>query len=182
MEKIAISGHSKGLGSEFYKKYQEMGHIVSGFSRSNGYDLRDWSMMQKMINEIQDYDVFINIAKPDFVQTTILYELWKVWRKQHKTIINISSSITYSPVCPKDLFDDPAMDAYRTAKVSLNEASAQLCHKSAWPKIILVNPSHLYGQPPTKDEQEKLSRWTETLIKVLAEMQSNQFDLKVINF
>lgn len=182
MKKIAISGHSTGLGAEFYKKYLEMGHTVTGFSRSNGYDLRDWSLMQKMITQILDYDIFISVAKPDFVQTTILYELWKVWRKQRKTIINIGSGITYSPVCPKDLFDDPSMDAYRTAKVSLNEASAQLSHKSAWPKIISVNPSHLYGHPPTKDEQEKMTRWTETLIKILKEIDDNQFDLKVINF
>lgn len=182
MKKIAISGHSKGLGSELYKRYVEMGHTVTGFSRSNGYDLRDWSLMQKMITQILDYDIFISVAKPDFVQTNILYELWKVWRKQNKTIINIGSGITYSPVCPKNLFDDPAMDAYRTAKISLNEASAQLSYKSAWPKIIMVNPSHLYGQLPTKDEQEKLTRWTETLIKILTEIERNQFELKVINF
>ncbi len=182
MKKIAISGHSKGLGSEFHKRYTEMGHIVSGFSRSNGYDLRDWSLMQKMITQIRDYDIFINIAKPDFVQTTILYELWKIWRNQNKTIINIGSGITYLPVCPKNLFDDPAMDAYRTAKISLNEASAQLSYKSSWPKIILVNPSHLYGQFPTQDEKEKLSRWTCTLMQILSEMENNQFDLKVINF
>jgi hypothetical protein len=140
-------------------------------------------LMQKMITQIRDYDIFINIAKPDFVQTTILYELWKVWRGQRKTIINIGSGITYSPVCPKDLFDDPAMDAYRTAKISLNEASAQLSYKSAWPKIVLVNPSHLYSsQPPTEDEQEKLTRWIETLLKILAEIKNNQFNLKVINF
>jgi hypothetical protein len=182
MKKIAITGHSKGLGTEFYKRYLEMGYTVSGFSRSNGYDLRDWSLMQKMITQIQDYDIFINIAKPDFVQTTILYELWKVWRNQHKTIINIGSGVTYSPVCPKNLFDDPDMDFYRTAKISLNEASAQLAYKSTWPKIILVNPSHLYSQPPTLEEQEKLTRWTDTLIKVLTEINDNQFDLKMINF
>lgn len=182
MKKIAISGHSKGLGFEFHKRYTEMGYVVSGFSRSNGYDLRDWSSMQKMITEIQHYDIFISIAKPDFVQTTILYELWKVWKNQHKTIINIGSGITYFPVCPKNLFDDPAMDAYRTAKISLNEASAQLSYKSSWPKIILANPSHLYSHPPTEDEQEKLTKWTDTFLKILSEVDSNQFDLKVINF
>ena len=182
MKKIAISGHSKGLGAEFQKKYLEMGHTVSGFSRSNGYDLRDWSTMQKMITKIRDYDIFINIAKPDFVQTTILYELWKIWRNQHKTIINIGSGIAYAPVCPKNLFDDPAMDAYRTAKISLNEATAQLSYKSAWPKIILVNPSHLYSDPITDNEQKKLVKWTNTFLKILSEVDSNQFDLKVINF
>lgn len=180
--KIAISGHSKGLGAELLKRYTESGHTVSGFSRSNGYDLRDWSLMQKMIAQIEDHDMFVNIAKPDFVQTTILYALWTVWRNQKKTIINIGSGITYMPVCPKNLFEDPAMDAYRTAKISLNEASAQLSYKSPWPRIVLVNPSHLYSQCPSQDEQDKLTRWARLLINILSEMEKNQFDLKVINF
>lgn len=180
--KIAISGHSKGLGAELTNNYIDMGYTVSGFSRSNGYDLRNWSLMQKMIAQIRDHDVFINIAKPDFVQTTILYELWRDWKDQHKTIINISSGITYLPVCPKELFNDPSMDAYRTAKVSLNEASAQLSFKSAWPKIILVLPSHLYSHDPTSDEQIKLTKWTKTLIQTLSVINDNQFDLKMICF
>ena len=89
--KIAITGHTRGLGAEFKKAYEDSGHQVDGFSRSNGYDLRNWDHMQKMLDQISDHDMFINIAKPDFVQTTILYELWKRWKNQHRTIINISS-------------------------------------------------------------------------------------------
>lgn len=180
--KIAITGHSRGLGAQLKTYYETNGHEVSGFSRSNGYDLRDWSKMQKMLEQIADYDVFVNNAKPDFVQTTVLYELWKRWRDQQKIIINISSGIAGFPTCPKNLFDDPAMDAYRTAKVTLNQASAQLSFKSQWPRIIVVNPLHLYGNPPTQQELERVRVWVETFGHVLDTMDNNGFALKEITF
>ena len=180
--KIAITGHTQGLGAEFKKAYEELGHEVSGFSRSNGYDLRDWSRMQKMLDQITEHDMFINVAKPDFVQTTILYELWKRWKNQQRIIVNISSGITYAPICPKDLFNDPNMDAYRTAKVSLNEASAQLSFRSFWPKIVLVNPVHLYGNPISSEEQTKLTNWVKTFLLVTSEINNQGFNLKEITF
>ena len=180
--KIAITGHTQGLGAEFKKAYEELGYEVSGFSRSNGYDLRDWSRMQKMLDQITEHDMFINVAKPDFVQTTILYELWKRWKNQQRIIVNISSGITYAPICPKDLFNDPNMDAYRTAKVSLNEASAQLSFRSFWPKIVLVNPVHLYGNPISSEEQTKLTNWVKTFLLVTSEINNQGFNLKEITF
>ena len=178
--KIAITGHSQGLGAEFKKVYESKGHRVSGFSRSNGYDLRDWSKMQSMIDQIQDYDLFINCAKPDFVQTTILYELWKSWKGQDKHIINISSILTYFPTCPPDLFSDPQMDLYRTAKLSLNEASSQLMFKHPLPKIILVKPSHLYSNPSTVDQEKNLNKWVTTLLTLIDYAKQNDLTLKEI--
>jgi NAD(P)-dependent dehydrogenase (short-subunit alcohol dehydrogenase family) len=180
--KIAITGHTRGLGAEFKKTYAELGHQVSGFSRSNGYDLRNWDHMQKMLDQITECDMFINVAKPDFVQTTVLYELWKRWKNQQKTIINISSAITYTPVLPKNLFDDPGMEAYRTAKISLNEASAQLSFKSSWPRIVLVNPVHLYSDTITVEEQTKLTNWVKTFVSIMSETNNSGFNLKEITF
>lgn len=180
--KIAITGHTKGLGAELKKAYEECNHDVIGFSRSNGYDLRNWALMQKMLDQIADYDMFINVAKPDFVQTTVLYELWKRWRNQQRTIINISSGITHCPTCPDTMFDDPSMDAYRTAKISLNEASAQLSFKSFWPNIVLVNPVHLYGNPITDDEQTKLTAWVQTFLTITTTINHNGFHLQEITF
>lgn len=175
--KIAITGHTKGLGAEFYRSYQIDGHTMAGFSRSNGYDLRDWAQMQKMLLEIQDYDLFVNCAKPDFVQTTILYELWKMWKGQKKTILNISTILTYFPTCPPALFNYPNLDLYRTAKKSLNEASSQLTFKSPLPNIILIKPGHLYDDPPTKQQLEKLSEWV-TAVKKIIEI-SQKSDIKL---
>lgn len=178
--KIAITGHTKGLGAEFKKVYESLGHSVTGFSRTNGHDLRDWSKMQSMIDQIHDYDMFISCAKPDFVQTTILYELWKKWKGQDKTIINISSILTYFPTCTSDLFSDPQMDFYRTSKLSLNEACSQLTFKHRLPNILLVKPSHLYDNPISVDQETRLNKWVTTLITLIDHVEKNNFTLKEI--
>lgn len=180
--KIAITGHSKGLGAEFKKYYESHQHTVMGFSRSNGYDLRDWSKMQLMLQQIKDADMFINCAKPDFVQTTTLYELWKLWKGQDRTIVNISSILSYFPTCTPNLFADPHMDLYRTAKASLNEASAQLSMKSRLPHIVLVKPVHLYGNPITESEQQALTTWVETFVLTLKNINQAGLNLIEITF
>lgn len=180
--KIAITGHTKGLGQQLQLVYEQQGHTVTGFSRSNGYDLRNWSNMQTMLNQITDYDMFINVAKPDFVQTTVLYELWKLWRDQSRTIVNISSVVAIAPVLPVNLFNDPGMDIYRTAKVSLNEACRQLAFKAMQPNIVLVNPMHLYSYPITEAEQHRLTAWVNLFVSIMNQMQSNGFSLKQITF
>lgn len=175
--KIAITGHTSLLGNEFKKMYELNGDEVIGFSRSNGYDLRDWSQMQKMLSQIDDCDMFISCAKPDFVQTTILYELWKKWKGQQKIIVNISSILTYLPTLPSKLFDDPMMDFYRTSKLSLNEASAQLSAKSTLPKIMLIKPGHLYGQSATPEDLKKLSTWVQTFKSMVDLAQSSNLTI-----
>jgi NAD(P)-dependent dehydrogenase (short-subunit alcohol dehydrogenase family) len=178
--KIAITGHSRGLGAEFKKIYESKGHTVIGFSRTNGYDLRDWSKMQSMIDQIQEYDIFVSCAKPDFVQTTILYELWKKWKGQDKLIINISSILTYFPTCPSNLFSDTQMDLYRTSKLSLNEATAQLTFKHNLPSILLVKPSHLYDNPISADQEKNLNKWVTTLLTLIDCAKENNLNLKEI--
>ena len=180
--KIAITGHTKGLGRELKQAYEQQGHTVIGFSRSNGYDLRNWSHMKKMLEQVSDCDMFINVAKPDFVQTTILYELWKCWKTQPRTIVNIGSGIATMPVCPTNLFDDPNMDIYRTAKMSLNEASRQLSCKNLYPKIVMINPLHLYNNPIQESEQQRLTTWVNTLIDIMTQIDNNKFLLKEITF
>lgn len=182
MKKIAITGHSRGLGAALEKKYLEQGNTVIGFSRSNGYDLRNWDCLQNMLDQCEDCDVFVNSAKPDFVQTTVLYELWKRWQGTHRTIINISTILTYLPSCPEHLGHDIGIDFYRTAKVSLNEASAQLFSKNFLPRIILVKPSHLYSWPINDQDSNNLTRWVETFFAVMQTMEQNNFNLKEISF
>jgi len=135
-----------------------------------------------MLDKIQDYDMFISSAKPDFVQTATLYQLWERWRGQDKCIINISSILTYYPTCPNDIFLDPYMDLYRTAKVSLNDASAQLTFKSKLPHIVLVKPVHLYSSPITATEQQKLTLWVNTFKDIMKLTQQNKFNLLEVSF
>ena len=38
--KIALTGHSKGLGAEITKRFEKE-HEIIGFSRTNGYDIKN---------------------------------------------------------------------------------------------------------------------------------------------
>lgn len=178
--RIAITGHSKGLGAEFKSHYESLGHTVLGFSRRNGYDLRNWSKLQSMLEQINDCDMLISCAKPDFVQTTLLYEIYKLWQGQDKTIVNISSALTYIPTNPPSLFDDPMMDLYRTSKLSLNEACSQLSFKSELPRIMLVKPGHLYSAVPSDSDAVRLTLWVNTLTSLIELADKNSFSIKEI--
>lgn len=57
--KIAITGHSKGIGKELYNIF-DSDHQVEGFSRSNGFDI---ATHHKLIaRSVKDCDVFVNNA------------------------------------------------------------------------------------------------------------------------
>lgn len=178
--RIAVTGHTKGLGAEFKTHYESLGHTVLGFSRRNGYDLRNWAKLQSMLEQIKDCDMLISCAKPDFVQTILLYEIYKLWRGQDKTIVNISSALTAIPTNPPHLFDDPMMDLYRTSKLSLNEASEQLSFKSELPQIMLVKPGHLYSNIPTDEDSARLTLWVNTLTAMIDLAGKNKFFIKEI--
>ena len=95
--KVAITGHTQGIGLALKSVYEQHGHHVLGFSRSNGYDITNSEDRKKIIQQIQDYDLFLNNAHDydqTFCGTYMLTELWETWKDQKKTIANISSSVT----------------------------------------------------------------------------------------
>jgi hypothetical protein len=87
---IGITGHTKGLGKilfdHFLKKYE-----IKGFSRSNGYDIKNPFDRKKIIKESTNFDIFINLVHNYYHQTDLLYELHKNWSGQQKLIICIGS-------------------------------------------------------------------------------------------
>jgi len=57
--KIAITGHTKGIGLALANYYTDLGIEVVGFSRTNGYDISKGVDQERIINESQDCDLFI---------------------------------------------------------------------------------------------------------------------------
>ena len=57
--KIAITGHSKGIGKACYN-ILEKDNEVYGFSRSNGYDITE--NFNAIVHAVKNCDVFINNA------------------------------------------------------------------------------------------------------------------------
>lgn len=178
--KVAITGHTSGLGSEFARCLEQRNHTVQGFSRSNGYDLRNWTIMQKMLAEINDVDMLISCAKPDYTQSVLLYEAFKLWVGMPKIILNVSSILTYYPDMPETLRSDPMMYFYKNTKTSLNRACAELSSLGQYPKIMLVKPGHLYSNPISDSEQKKLTTWVEFLLNIIEQAHSLGFNIKEI--
>ena len=57
--RIVITGHTKGLGKALYE-YFSPNHSVTGYSRSNRYDLNRFS--DTVVEKSLDSDIFINNA------------------------------------------------------------------------------------------------------------------------
>jgi hypothetical protein len=67
--KVAITGHTKGLGKAIYDYFIERGDTVYGMSRSNGYNIDNPEMIAAIA---KDCDLFINNAYSGLSQSTLL--------------------------------------------------------------------------------------------------------------
>jgi len=136
--KIAITGHTAGIGQALAAVYQHHGHEVMGFSRSNGYDIRCADRRSAIIQACRDADVFVNNARgspgDEFAQVKLLFEIWQAWQAQQRQIINISSSLTMR------WEHDVGILTYRTSKRALEDACDFLWNKSAWPAVSVIAP------------------------------------------
>lgn len=88
--KVAITGHTKNIGKHLYEKFSPNS---IGFSRSNGYDIKNPNDRKRIINEVRDCDVFVNNAPAGFGQSELCLELWHHWKDLNKIIINVGSRI-----------------------------------------------------------------------------------------
>ena len=137
--KIAITGHSAGIGQALTKIFEAQGYEVVGLSRRNGYKILS---LPKVAGMIEPCDMFINNAQVGFAQTELLWEMWHRWQGQHKTIINISTQMTESEDAPK-----PEWDQYIIQKKTLELAHEQCKRKMARPQLLLIRPGSIATQP-----------------------------------
>lgn len=142
--KIAITGHTHGIGKSFAEQLTQRGHTIVGISRREGENIR---RIPHTASLIEDCDMFINNAQSHYAQTELLYEVWQRWQGQEKYIWNISTMMTEQPVNgTPDGQDDIAMSQYRNQKIALEEASRQLRYKNNWPKISVIKPGAVATQ------------------------------------
>jgi len=98
--KIAITGHSKGIGKALTDYFEQQGHTVIGFSRSNGFDITQLSSRQHILNELTTCDIFINNAYATKAQHQLLIDAIQLWEGTTNTIINIDSKSTLMKTIP----------------------------------------------------------------------------------
>jgi len=166
--KIAITGHTAGIGQAFAKIFESRGHDIVGISRSAGENIR---RTEHTASLIEPCDLFINNAHTMFAQTELLYAVWKKWRgQQGKYIWNISTQMTEQPINgTPDGQEDISMSAYRNQKIALEEASRQLRYKDSWPEISIIRPGGVATQKKFDNTNKaNVDQWAQNIIDIFS--------------
>lgn len=125
--KIAIIGHTHGIGKELYNYYNISNeHTVSGYSRSNGFNIEH--DQEKLIEEIKDTDLLIIVAHSGSAQEDLLVKLNKI---VPNIIIFGSASTTYSHIL------------YQKEKVCLEKTFDKLVTMVDSSNLLLLKPSFI---------------------------------------
>jgi NADP-dependent 3-hydroxy acid dehydrogenase YdfG len=106
--RVAITGHTRGIGQAFAQLFNDHGADVTGYSLSTGYDIGDCSVVKKILGETKNFNIFINNAYHPTGQYNILEGLINQWKGTNKLIVNIGSTIVYD--------NDKSVDDYIIAK------------------------------------------------------------------
>lgn len=172
--KIAITGHTAGIGKEFAKQLRSRGHNIVGISRREGENIRRIAHTATLI---EPCDFFINNAQTNYAQTELLYEVWKRWRDKKKYIWNISTMMTREPVnSTPDGQEDLVMSQYRNQKLALEEASRQLSYKAFWPQISIIRPGGVATQKQFDNvHKTKTDVWVKNVIDIFC----SKIDVKI---
>jgi nucleoside-diphosphate-sugar epimerase len=175
--KIAITGHSRGIGAAIASYFSEQGHEIVGFSKSTGHDISQQETREQILELANDCDIFVNNA---FVfdeansQLEMLKMMTRKWVGQDKMIINIGSR-------SGDSFDDPSFPFPNYAKMKYKQD--QYCRvPSRFPYIINLRP----GTVDTDMTKTRMVRKMDTssITKVLHFIleNKNEFLIRSITF
>jgi NADP-dependent 3-hydroxy acid dehydrogenase YdfG len=164
--KIAITGHTAGIGKSLAQIYQSQRHEIVGLSQREGNNIRN---IPKICDQIEPCDMFVNNAQAGYAQTELLFEIAQRWQGTGKQIIVISTMMTQHPVSTA-----PELDQYRLQKVTLEQAVNQLRHRRLGIKIVLVRPGDIATStdktvPPSADPDV----WARVLLATFDLAESN---------
>jgi NADP-dependent 3-hydroxy acid dehydrogenase YdfG len=174
--KIAITGHSAGIGQALAAQWASQGHDIVGLSKRHGHNIR---VIPKIADLIEPCDIFVNNAQAGFAQTELLFEVAHRWKHTKKHIIVVSTMMTQSPVSN---IPGLVMDQYRIQKLALEEAVQQLRHQHLGIRFTVVRPGNIATSadktvPPAAD----VTNWASTLVHIMSMADSNNLDLSDIS-
>jgi len=174
-KRIAITGHTKGIGQALKKIYEARGHEIVGLSRSNNFNISS----PNALSMIEDCDILINNAHCGFEQTVLLYKVYKMWKNNNtKQIINISSILPSYLLNMKMLGRIPLNDdideyLYTTEKLALEEAFKQLRMIDTGPRLVLVRPGTLATDDNEINLYANVNEWAQSLVDCLSVVHEN---------
>ena len=174
--KIAVTGHTAGIGQALAYEYSLDGHEIVGLSKREGNNIRN---TLKICDQIEPCDMFVNNAQAGYAQTELLFEIAQRWQGTKKHIIVISTMMTQDPVSSLPGLD---MDHYRLQKITLEEAVCQIRHRRLGIKITLVRPGNIATSPEkTVPPSADVDNWAKTLISVLKMADANDLSIPDIS-
>jgi NADP-dependent 3-hydroxy acid dehydrogenase YdfG len=136
--KVAITGHTKGIGLALYNVFTDNGYSVVGFSKSLGYDISSITSRNNIVEACRDCEVFINNAYHQTGQLEMLIGMLTAWNNQPKFLINISSQIVnYNSVFPLEIQN------YKNSKLELN---AVIKEYQGTVKVLNILPGLVHTQ------------------------------------
>ena len=149
--KIAITGHTKGIGKCMKDLLEKDGHEVVGASTSNGINVMRTKSVINWI-EKENPDVFINNVYAPDSQCHILYQLYEKWQYEDKLIINLSSTSGESHTHFQQMGYNKDWTPYVSDKARLNFASLYLSeryNKDHKCRVTNISPGFVKTQATT---------------------------------
>jgi NADP-dependent 3-hydroxy acid dehydrogenase YdfG len=174
--KIAITGHTAGIGQALAQIYSQHGHDIVGLSRREGNNIRN---IPKIADQIEPCDMFVNNAQAGYAQTELLFEMARRWTGTKKHIIVISTMMTQDPTSVLPGLD---MDQYRIQKVALEQAVQQIRYRRLDIRITIVRPGNIATNPDkTVPPAADVDNWAQTLIEIFNTAEKNNLIIPEIS-
>ena len=174
--KIAITGHTAGIGQALAKEYLLDGYEVVGLSRREGNNIRN---IPKICDQIEPCDVFVNNAQASYTQTELLFEMSQRWQGTKKHIIVVSTMMTQDPISVLPGLD---MLAYHQQKVTLEEMVKQLRYQRLGINITIVRPGYIATQPgQIVPPAANVNNWARTLLDLFDMANNNNLSIPDIS-
>jgi nucleoside-diphosphate-sugar epimerase len=174
--KIAITGHTAGIGQALSNEYIRLGHEIVGLSKRDGNNIRN---IPKICDHIEPCDIFINNAQAGYAQTELLFEMAARWQGTKKHIIVISTMMTQDPISVLSGLD---MDHYRIQKLALEQAVHQLRYRRLGVKITIVRPGNIAtGPDKTVPPAADVNNWARTLLDLCDMAKNNNLSIPDIS-
>lgn len=144
--KIAITGHTAGIGQALARRLADQSHEIVGISRRDGHNIR---ITPKIVPMIVDCDIWINNAQAGYAQTELLYRVWEQWKNvPNKAIWLISTMMTTDfRLIEIAGMTQTAVAEYKNQKRALEDAFYQLRPLAHSPHMILIRPGAVATQP-----------------------------------
>jgi len=140
-KKVAITGHTRGIGKHLVERLEAQGIEVMGFSKSNGYNIMKESTCKRIVKEALEWnaDIFINNAYAPGSQVRLLYLFYEAWENKPRQIINLGATSSDSIHNFSQMGYNKDWTPYVSDKARLDWASLQLANQFKKGKCRVTN-------------------------------------------